>query len=404
MIIVKTLLLIITAESLAWLFLRSKKNLPDNIKKQGFIINYQRLKKVLSMRYKILSGLQKHYYLYDATLGYRLKANKKPYLFKHKFKNFPELLKDTHFFDITTDNQGFIANTPNQKRDYQALANDNTIFKILVSGASTVAGAGASSCKKSWPALLEHKLNNTPNKILEKYSKIVVINSAVFGYNISQEIKRFQEETIYLNPNLVISFNGITESAEKSINPIDYSNHIEQNKMSNHFNAKKKNTIKILLPNIRNITLCYKYTPLHEMYHHKSPNTIKLPTTTLFQSKIKQFKATCNANNIEFIHILRPTMGLGNKKLSNYEKKLSPYFKTLFFATTWEKYLQQITHFYKELKPMLDLKTSHDFTQILDNSKKSLYSDPRHLNDHGNKIIANEIFNIINKKNDLTSK
>ena len=93
----------------------------------------------------------------------------------------------------------------------------------------------------------------------------------------------------------------------------------------------------------------------------------------------------------KFFLFLQPTMGISdaqipkNKSSKNYE----------IYNQLSQDYYLRIKNHYNELKKLCSkLEFCYDISSVA-SVEKDVYFDPRHHNEKGNKIIADEIFKII---------
>lgn len=377
------------ATCLTYLWTHRKKPLP-------FFINIEHLKKQFTVRKAILSLVMRHYMVHDANLGYRMKANCKPFRMLHKIpgkkKRFKEV-KIKNFFEMQTDEHGFIKNTKDQNHDYAALAQDNSIYKILVIGNSVTAGYGTKSGDYTWPAILEEQLNKKINSLSPHFKKVVVINSASLGSGIAQELRRFQDETSFLNPHLVIAFTGGLIEYEYCGNPIDVADHEEQKRMNEYFNYSWLQRQKTLLPNFFTCLQLWFGEDKNDSdrFAYRKHDYLKTTAAQYMIHKIRQIKGLCDANNSEFLFFFQPVMGIGKKPLSKREENLIQHFERYFFEKNWIEYCNVFNAYAYELRTYMTDDYMHDYMDMFEHVEETTYCDPRHQNEHGHKIIASKI-------------
>src|SRR4051812_24447299 len=127
MILAYSLLLLCFVDVLAYACLILGRQKPKSILLNLALINSQ-----LTFRKAVLSLVMKHYTSYDANLGYRMKANTKPFRMLHRLPGNKKRFKEVsikNFFEFRTDDYGYIANSVGQQRDYAAIAKDSSIYK-----------------------------------------------------------------------------------------------------------------------------------------------------------------------------------------------------------------------------------------------------------------------------------
>jgi hypothetical protein len=400
--LIPLIVLLIAAEIGLFFYINSNKKYKKTVEHVTPIINFKKKtdnEKILSEYRKI----SQNYYVFDSVLGVRFRPNAVLIALEAKHDGSPRIAKS---IKLHTDSFGFIHNKEdvNANTDYKKLSKDNEIYKIIVSGGSSTSW-GATDNSKTWPAYLEYLLNNIDNPFKQRYKQIIVINTGVFGYSISNEIRRFQSETIYLNPDLLIVFNGINEKHSYNSNPVDYSlsgHHIRIQKLLNLGNG---NSISVIFPYIFKALIDLprlKNTPnYNELYGYRTKNYITVEAENLYISKIKQFEALAKSHQIDFIYFLQPIMGIGNKKLTAKEQSLKKFFGSVFYREDWASYQNRLNLFYIKTSQLLEIernKSFINFKNVFDNDNDTLYNDPRHYNNEGHKIIAKKIFEVLKKR------
>jgi len=385
-----TIVLLFVVEGASYLFLKDKVAIKSTIYPVLNIKSLYQGKNAVREYYKKITD---QYFAYDATLGFRFKPNKKLIALEGDEAGYPQLATS---LQLTTDNYGFISNDNGYDNDY---AIDSNIYTILITGGSTSSGWGATENHYTWISQLERLLNENKNTISQNFKRVRVINSGVFGYRAAQELKRFQEETIYLKPDLVIMFNGINEPWTFKGNPVDYSTHSKQYMMMNHFNqySSIKDPFSLVMPYTMKFIdqLDKKNSDLKSLYGYKKTPYLSMPAAELYMSKIKQFDAICRSHGIDFLYYLQPIMGAGKKVLSKREESLKNFFESVYYRNAWGKYSSQMNTFYNQIENHPDMLAGSEFKSarmLFDSFSDTLYSDPRHYNNEGQRVIAEYIY------------
>lgn len=391
---------VIFLEVLSHLYLRLRKK-----SYKPLLLDWAELKKRISLRKVILHQVFSHYMTIDANTGYRTKAHCRPFRLLKRLpgnkKRFKEV-KVKNFFEIRTDNQGFISNKEGQERNYSELSRDTSVYKVLVLGASVSAGYGTKSGEYAWPSLLEQKLNDN---VPEGYKSAVVINSSVLGSRLNQDCRRLQDELIYLNPDLVISYGGGDADYRYFGNPVDLSLLPVQKEMNERANSSFFVRQTIFLPNFFALLRARQdKVSENDTFPYQNENYIKLSSAQYNLSKIKQMKAICDAHGAAFHFFLQPGMGVGHKNYSKQEQNLISYFERYFFEMNWDEYVASLDHYFSELRPALTENFQHDIMNIFDEHEETLYADPRHPNEKGHAILAENIFySAFDKQNPISA-
>lgn len=364
------------------------------------IVNRPLIRRLFTFRATVLSLVMRHYMSHDANLGYRFKANTKPFRLLHRLPGNRKRFKEVNvknFFEMRTDAHGFICNSPEQQRDYAALAQDDSVYKILVCGASVSAGYGVKSGEYSWPALLEKSLNATKAMIPAGYREVAVINASGLGSFPAQELRRFQDETIFLNPNLVLLFSVSSADYEYKGNPVDFGTHAEQKKMNHVFNYPWYARQRYIVPNLFECITARLFPPSknEHAFAFRKEGYVNVTAAQYNLSKIRQFKGICDTHGMDFLFFLQPGMGVGNKTYTPAEQSLIKHFERYFFDKKWEEYVRTFNAYLAELRPQLTEAYQYDLIDLFNDVTDTVYCDPRHQNELGHQLLATRIEEII---------
>jgi hypothetical protein len=338
------------------------------------------------------------YFVYDATLGVRFRPGSWAVALEADERGAPRIDETRR---LAVDDHGFIANVSDvaARRDYAALAADASVYRILVSGGSTTAW-GASDNEHTWPAVLERLLRADRPPALVAYRDVIVINGGVFGYGLSQELRRYVDDTSYLRPDFVVAFNGINERWTGQTNPVDFATNGRQRLIVDPLNFGRPFTPPVLLP--------YTVKLIHDLAAPVRPRPNDLlgfrrsgyptsPVENLYIAKVRQFHALCADQGTRFVHCFQPIMGMDEKRLTPREESLMSFFNSDFYAESWERYVERGTGFYARVRPLLAEPFMHDLSGIFDEVEETVYSDPRHYNDSGHELVARAVDRLIRR-------
>jgi hypothetical protein len=319
--------------------------------------------------------------------------------------------KYTSEFNLFVDDFGFIGNA--EKSAQRSYRKPGDVYRIIVSGGSTVAGWGATSNTKTWPAVLERLLNERREEFANK--NVEVINAGVFGYNITQEFIRFSTELIYMQPDMLIVFDGINENWTFKGMPKDYGVKGYHRQTMAHLMGKNTDYSGILPYTRRflaeNTGRASPYQDDKKSLFYRS-NEAKFHSYDLFISRVRQFSAICREFQIKFAFVLQPIMGAGSKPFSEEEVSLQQnWYGNDFYKFSFESYTKRLKHFYPPVMKYLQTVAEDtddiryfDMTNAFDSIPERIYADPRHYNDFGQKILAKKIGDmLLNWQNVATS-
>jgi hypothetical protein len=297
---------------------------------------------------------------------------------------------------------------------------------ILTLGGSTTDGFYQKiSNGITWP--------NALSKILDKNnSKLSVINGGVGGYDSSQELIKLLLDLPRINREknvkFIISLNGINELPGYRF--VTFSRDLRKNEtlsyrfpLLNGVHMKmitSKKYIDLSAPNFveffpsLNSALLYiskKFTS-----NNSSPSSIKLDKSLKLYElpfgkntnpdpyevaadqwlyNVKTINAISQAHGAKYYLFLQPTMGLHDYQLP-LKSILNDYL--IYKKAGGGSRFKEINLLYKSLKERCSrLDFCLDISKIAPPTGENYY-DPRHHNENGNKIIAENIFNYITKK------
>ncbi|WP_413683853.1 SGNH/GDSL hydrolase family protein [Prochlorococcus sp. MIT 1011] len=331
-----------------------------------------------------------------------------------------------------------------QEEDY-AIKNfknnsNNKSIKIITLGGSSTDPYGLKYAAKggTWPELLGESL-----KAKNQESNIDIINYGQGGFTSSQEFLSLLKASSTFPANYAVSLTGINEvyfvrnltngyisdtgsiykseltlKAIKKKQPIIIFNNQRFRKCEwfcIDLLPKYNSNIKRFLDFINTKKLSkQKYTIGNE--NLKKDNIKNWENEKLFKSVGDIFKRNlinsyliAKENGIEYIAFLQPTMRINDiNEVYNSDAKIIDYLNEKYpnEATNTKRrlshevsYLYDISKLYFELKKRCEkLDFCYDISEILDNNENQLYSDRRHNNEKGNKIIAQKISTIIQSK------
>lgn len=351
------------------------------------------------LRRRYRDQVTSQYFVYDASLGVRFKPSSWALALEPDPTGHPRFATERR---LAIDPFGFVANVSSTEKhfDYDRRAVDSQTYRIAVTGGSTTAGWGASDNEHTWPAVLERLLRERIGELFAgRFRDVWVINAGVFGYGITQEIIRFQNEILYLNPHLVISFNGINERWAYRGNPVDYGLKAEQYELMERTNRTSAPVNARVFPYLIEFLTHRSIVPVlpveRDYYGYKRPGFVEWAAADLYVSRVRQFKGVCAEAGISFVHCLQPAMGIGNRRLTAEELRLQHYMGTPFYQESWDEYTRKANAFYAQAGPKLTAPWHLNLVQLFDSTDETVYFDPRHYNDLGNRLIAEELCRLI---------
>ncbi|MCB0362840.1 MAG: hypothetical protein KDD35_08960 [Bdellovibrionales bacterium] len=390
-------LLFIELGAAVWFFSTSENGRTKNLTESRFpMIDFFAENENSRMRDSTLNRRRLDYFEKDPILGLRFRPHAEVYSIVPDEDGRPILSKQ----GLLTDKYGMVSNSRRSEDinfNLQETISDPLTYLVVVSGSSSSIW-GASSNEKTWPALLEKKLN-TDREWLRKlgYRKVVVLNTATFSHTISQEVMRLLNESIYWRPDMVISFNGPNKAALKYYgNPVDFSHHWSQRLLMKNSKIDSIFMPFTILP-YSSILMSYLIKKKEaDGSGFRKESYPKLAYSTLYKTKINQMEVISRSAGADFLWVLNPQIGIcDDEKLLPSEQSLQTFFAEKLWKLNWKSYisnLQQVSFDLRKYIQESNNKNFLDFSCVFSGHSKRVYSDPQHYVDEGHKVIADEIF------------
>ena len=284
---------------------------------------------------------------------------------------------------------------------------------IVTLGGSTTSGFYQHYADgKTWPYILDQllKTNNFEYNLL---------NGGHGGYSSSDELHQLLLNVRRINENIkiIISLNGINDLnlqtrgnyfLSERVNQMDERQMWIDQTFMPRFLPNIFSFIRYFSPKLTNIeTKAYN---LGKREKNIISNIKDLSVVNIWESNIKSMKEISNVMGIEYFVFLQPTMGLEGPQSEmpkEVNSKDGEMLKVILednggFKEGYKKgYRNLLNKNYKSFKKICNsLNYCFDISDIAPPEGNN-YSNPRHHNHNGNKIIANEIFKILKKNNVL---
>ena len=306
----------------------------------------------------------------------------------------------THpFYTVTHDHRGNCKILDGEINGPLIYYNFNKNFSNLVTlGGSTTDGF-YKKYGQVWPSHLS-------DKIIKKNITLNVINGGNGDFGSSQELQKLLIDIGNLkNVKYVISLSGINDLQGRNkylrfqnkypfwtniqLEMFIYKKWIDQSVNSSRYLPNILSLISTikrrLIENSKQADISWKKSL--DFKNNKNRNSIQD-----WYYNVKMMNSISQTMGAEFFLFLQPTMGIS--KAQTPTDKSSKHYKT--YQKLDDAYYKRIKNHYKDLKILCSqLKFCYDISDIANTDEDELYYDPRHHNEKGNKIIADEIFNVI---------
>jgi len=251
--------------------------------------------------------------------------------------------------------------------------NNHNNYRIFFTGGSTAFGFGSTSDKTTITGFLQEYFDNEFEDL-----NVEIINAGINGANGYREILLIKEKLIEYEPNMIISYTGVNDSGGyyQEIIFEEANDEYVQNlfKFGSH-------------PWYRTPFVIHNLISQNNIERQDRPESLSSEQIQKFSETFKRnWSQSCNFledNKITSVLILQPSL-IMKKMLSDFEKEIE----------TKVKYRKQLLENYAKELELLNEKCDYtfDFSNVMDNTSETTYYDNNHMNDLGNKIIAEKIY------------
>jgi hypothetical protein len=229
-------------------------------------------------------------------------------------------------------------------------------------------------------------------------NKITLISGAFSGYSSSQELLKLLRDIVPLKPHLVISLSGVNDIGFiQCADPKYPLTHLYVSKIFQFLQKKYGKPVnkeslwnKVASKgNLRPSAMNSSFS-IGKVVHGFSNN---ISDFKQWHRNIRLMKSICSEFNIKFISFLQPIFGFGKYTSSTEEDESFMLFLHKHRGIHGKKYFETLQSFYENAVKIVSNNPDYmvDLTNIFLDEKET-FSDPRHLNQKGNNILCNKIF------------
>ena len=252
---------------------------------------------------------------------------------------------------------------------------------------------------KVWPSHLSEK-------IIKKNINLNVINGGNADFGSTQELQKLLIDIGNLkNVKYVVSLSGINDQQGRNKylrfqnkypfwTNIQLEMYIHKKWINQSVNSSR------FLPNILSVINAIERRSMEKPKNANASwkksldfkNTQNRNSIQDWYYNVRMMNSISQTMGAEFFLFLQPTMGIS--KAQTPTDKSSKNYK--IYNQMNDDYYKRIKNHYKSLKILCSqLKFCYDISDIATTEEGELYYDPRHHNGKGNKIITDEIYNVI---------
>ena len=252
----------------------------------------------------------------------------------------------------------------------------NDDYRIIIIGGSTVFGAGLINDEQTIPFELYKKFN-------EKYTHVEVINAGISSITSFEELYHIKTKLVDLEPDMIIVYDGA--------NDVFYKETVDPEILSPDDDLSLSDFQKYL----RSPVVFYRLilSPIFEPHASNSPSTdnsggiydegVSNKIAHLWEERMTEFCQITKEHRFESVIIIQPTLYHGVKSLSDYEHSI--HVKNIHGEKTFEKLIQKS-------KGLNECSLILDFSNVFEYTDAGVYIDQVHVNNLGNKIVAEKIY------------
>lgn len=283
-------------------------------------------------------------------------------------------IPNQHLNTININSHGFRGD------DFSSEKLDN-VYRIFVVGGSTTFGYGVSSNEKTIPGQLGNMFKN---------NNVEIINAGIGEATSFEEKYLIENNILQFEPDMIIVYDGGNDVRYEQLELRNYSDN--QNK-PNFQNYKFFRTPFVIYENFLRLN-----SDDSKFISIENDESINNKISQNWENNMKDICDIGSNNDISVVLFLQPLLGT-EKPLSNDELKM--------FNDNKKKFSQNISQLDNLFQSSNNLKLNcleiHDLRNIFKNSNESIFFDDVHLNEKGNFIIAEKIYQEIYRiiKNDI---
>jgi len=296
----------------------------------------------------------------------------------YKVDGVLRLIPNQHMETININSHGFRGPDFSEEKELD-------VYRIFLVGGSTVFGSGLPD-DTTISSFLQKKINNFDTGL-----KIEILNAGITSAYSYTEKYMIENHLIKFQPDLIIIYSGGNDSHNRfgtEYNVPAISSDVTKTS-SSFFEIVKKIIYDVDYRTPFFVQASYNLMLNNFPVSEGSKNQVE----ELWTTRMAEVCKTNNDIGVKTMIFVQPMLGSGNKQLSASEKiEFEKAIQQNRMADTLE-IINKISGSLDKLEDICD-KTS-DFTMIFDNIDQPIFYDWIHTNSLGNKIIAEEIYEVL---------
>jgi len=311
------------------------------------------------------------------------------------FENVPESTINemcSSYTSIKVPFDPYWENIPNQHNEYVNINSfgfrgaeiskekPENIYRIIMLGGSTLFGVPSTSDYTTIPGFLQKKFETTNSDF-----KVEIINAGSSGAYSKTETLYVKDKLLDFDPDLIIVYDGWNDAR------ISYTSHIGERGLAGQLYDNVK-YLQSVLP--------YYKTPIviREIGGKLgSDQNLRTWTDANLDKKVTLWKERWNEiclltqkNDIKTLITIQPMLGTGDRIVTESEKSTSGLLQSDFtqLSSSMQKYVDV-------LPELTNCTKTADLTHVFDGHNEPLFVDLGHVEDHGNMIISEKIYELV---------
>jgi len=280
-----------------------------------------------------------------------------------------------HFETYNINNEGFRGPEISKEKP------ENT-YRIFVIGGSTAFGSGSTSDGTTIPGYLQKEFDNVNLDF-----KVEVINAGQLGMFSWGETQTVKNSLVHYDPDLIIIYDGFNDIVQPFTVLRDGTT---ANSAFDEFWDKLRITISFyktfIVAYILQGSLTAAVTGNAEF---KDFAWIGTPEkASIWAKRMKEICEFGKSNDFETIVFLQPFLDSDKQQLTAFEQKNYESEETERISNTYHYYVAELDEVSKYCTEATNL------SNVFNGISEPLFTDPAHLGDKGNQIVAKKIFEI----------
>ena len=276
-----------------------------------------------------------------------------------------------HFPTLNINSEGFRGSEISKEKP-------NDVYRIFVIGGSTTFGMGATSDETTIPGFLQEFYDKDDLNF-----RVEVINAGIVAAYSTVEAYYIKNTILEFEPDLIIAYVGVNDAGDVSVKE-----EIDTNVVSS-FDIRQILFYRTPFFLYEHLGL---YTEVEDLYSNLDANFIS-KRTDLWKNNWLDVCKFGKDNNFKTIVAVQPMLGTGDRVFSSHEQLL------LSNQNQKQKQINVMTEglngFAKSLNELdKECTATGDFRNVFDGINAPIYYDDIHTSDFGNKIIAQNLFDL----------